>query len=304
MARLLAVASTLVLAIGLASGCGGGGGSTTAVTGGTIGFEQLASAADESANAASGRFAFELAASFPGGDEPFSFAGEGAFDAESDRASIEVDLSSLAAILAGFVAGLGAPTNEADLPDFDDPDAWLIQAIQDGDVSYVRFPAFDDQLPDGKTWIRSNGGANVGGLDVDQFTSADPRTMLEFLRGVSGEIETVGVEELRGVPVTHYRALIDPLEYEQNVPAEKREELKELAEQFSAQTGLTTIPVDVWLDANGLVRKLAFDFAGTDPSTAKETSASLSFEIWDFGEDVEISLPPASAVVDESELDD
>ena len=97
-----------------------------------IGFEQLAQSASTSADATSGRFSFDLSMSFPGTDEPFAFSGEGAFDERSGRASFAVDMSSLAKLLGGFVAGLGG-TSASGLPDFDDPSGWKIDVVQDGD---------------------------------------------------------------------------------------------------------------------------------------------------------------------------
>ena len=86
--------------------------------------------------------------------------------------------------------------------------------VQDGTVGYVRLPAFDEQLPEGKTWIRADAAdASTSGFDVGelgQFAKSDPRDVLGTLRAVTSDVETVGSEELRGVETTHYRATIDP----------------------------------------------------------------------------------------------
>jgi hypothetical protein len=241
--------------------------------------------------------------SFPGAEEPFAFSGEGAFDARSGRASFSMDMSSLASLLGGLFAGMAGP-NTAGAPDFDDPSAWKIEAVQDGTVSYVRFPALDEQLPSGKSWIRTDSHTAAGqGFDVsqfDQFTSNDPRELLDFLQDVSGEIETVGSEVLRGVRTTHYRATLDPLEYAKLAPAEKQQELQSLVEQMAAQAGLATIPVDVWLDESGLVRKLTMVFSATQPGTSERSDVSMTFELYDYGDRVDIDLPPESEVVDAS----
>ena len=299
----IALCSSLAaLSLALATGCGGSDGAT-AVAGEPINFQELARSASASSDATSGRFAFDMRMSFPGADEPFAFSGEGAFDARSERASFSVDMSSFASLLGGLFAGLAGP-NTAGAPDFDDPSAWKIEAVQDGTVSYVRFPALDEQLPDGKSWIRTDSHTAAGqGVDVsqlDQFTSNDPRELLDFLQGVSGEIETVGSEVLRGVRTTHYRATIDPLEYAKLAPPEKRQELESLVEQMAGQSGLGAIPVDVWLDENGLVRKLTMAFSATQPGTSESSDVSMTFELYDYGERVDIDLPPESEVVDAS----
>jgi hypothetical protein len=272
------------------------------VPGEPISFEQLAHSASTSAEATSGRFAFDMSLTFPGAEEEFAFSGEGAFDAASERASFAVDMSSFAKLLGGFVAGLGG-ANADELPDFDDPTAWKIQVVQDGEVGYVRFPAIDDQLPDGKTWVKGSAdGVKAGGFDfqeLESFTRSDPRDVLEALRGVSGEIETVGAEELRGVETTHYRALVDPMRVAKDATAGTG---GALFDQFTSSSDVPkTIPFDVWIDSGGLVRKLSIDLSAQG-SASTEGQASLAFELWDYGERVEIELPPASQVADESEV--
>jgi hypothetical protein len=86
------------------------------------------------------------------------------------------------------------------------------------------------------------------------------------------------------------------------VPAGKREELGSLADQLVARSGSGAMPVDVWVDGSGLVRKLAISFAATKAGTTDVTEASMTFELYDLGEDVEIALPAASEVVDASAL--
>ena len=301
---ILLLSSLAALSLAFVAGCGGSGGNT-AVAGEPISFQELAKSASSSSDATSGRFAFDMTMSFPGADEPFAFSGEGAFDARSKRASFSVDMSSLASLLGGLFAGM-AGSSTASGPDFDDPSAWKIEAVQDGTVSYVRFPALDEQLPNGKSWIRTDSRTAAGqGFDVSQFdqlASNDPRELFDFLQGVSGEIETVGLEVLRGVKTTHYRATIDPLEYAKLAPAEKQQELQSLVEQMADQSGLGEIPVDVWLDESGLVRKLTMAFSATQPGTSEQSNVSMTFELYDYGEAVDIALPPQSEVVDASAL--
>jgi hypothetical protein len=300
--RLSGVSLLALLAL-VAAGCGGGGPSSTATLE-PIGFEQLAQSASTSADATSGRFSFDLSMSFPGTDEPFAFSGEGAFDEPSGRASFAVDLSSLAKLLGGFVAGLGG-TSASDLPDFDDPSGWKIDLVQDGTVGYVRLPAFDEQLPEGKTWIRADAAdVSTSGFDVGelgQFAKSDPRDVLGTLRAVTSDVETVGSEELRGVETTHYRATIDPAQLGKLAAGKDPTATQALVDRL-AQSGLGPVPVDVWLDASGLVHKLSMSFEATEASTSRSSEVAMSFELWDYGQAVDIELPPASQVVDASSL--
>jgi len=284
-------------------GCGGGEERSAAVGGEAIGFEQLAQAASTSADARSGRFSFGLDVTMPGADAPFSFSGEGAFDLASERASFSVDLSSFAALLGGFVAGFGG----SDVPDFGDPDGWRIDVIRDGSVSYVRFPAIAEQLPDGTSWVRAEDGrtASAGGLELkqlSQFTETDPRALLELLEEVAGDVETIGRETLRGTETTHYRAVLDASSVEQSVPEDEREDFRALADQLLSEPGIAEIPLDVWVDADGLVRKFRLDVSATRPGSSEPSRAAMSFELWDLGRPVEIELPPSSEIAEASEL--
>ncbi len=297
------------LALPVMAGCGGGDSgsdSSSGVSGEPISFEQLSQSASTSAEAKSGRFAFDLSMTLPGGDEPFAFSGEGAFDEASGRSSFAVDMSSFATLLGGFVAGLAGP-NATDVPDFDDPAGWKIEVVQDGDVGYMRFPALDDQLPEGKSWIRADGtdASAQGGIDLEefeQFAKTDPRELLDALRAVTSDIDVVGTEQLRGVETTHYRAVVDPVELDKLAPSGTQQSSPSLVDQITEQSGLGPVPVDVWIDETGLVRKLSMAFDATDASTSQSSEVSMSFELWDYGEAVGIELPPADQVAEASAL--
>jgi hypothetical protein len=301
--RLCAVSIVAVCAL-VAAGCGGA--SSSAIQAEPISFEELAQSASTSAEATSGRFSFDMAMTFPGADEPFSISGEGAFDAASKRASYAVDMSDLAKLLGGFASALGGG-NATDVPDFDDPDGWKIEVIQDGDVAYIRFPAIDGQLPDGKTWIRATkGDTHISGFDVQElesFTRSDPRELLDALRSLSGDVETVGTEELRGIETTHYRAVVDPTELAKSVSTGGQDTTDTLLGELTTRSGIGDVPLDVWIDANGLVRKLSMEVSATEQAS-QEGAATISFELWDYGETVAIDLPPASQVADASALHD
>jgi hypothetical protein len=297
VARLLRFAALAgsFAALAVAAGCGGGSG--TSAAGESIGLAQLSRAAATSADASSGRFAFSFEASMPDSDEAFAFAGEGAFDAASRRGSFSFDFSSIAKLLGkGFFGGIPV----SGWPDFDEPGAWQLEAIQDGDVSYVRFPALDSQLPAGKSWVRADAASTVKaqGLDLTpfkQFDGEDRAEMLDYLRAAAGEIETVGTEELRGTSTTHYRATVDLEKYASLARPSERDDPDSFLGKALPTDG-ADIPVDVWLDGQGFVRKLEMTL------TADEGTASMDFELWDYGQAVAIELPPADEVIDESAL--
>ena len=302
MARALSLLALLGVSIALA-GCGGG--STIAAE--PIDVEQLSQAAATSAQAPSGRFELALRSAFPGLEEGFDLSAAGAFDTKADRAEISLDLSSLASVLGAFFGGAGGTSDKIPF-DFGNAAGWKVDSVLDGDVVYLRFPAIADSLPEGKTWVRvdaSHAGKTSFGLsDLQAYTGDDPRSLLDALEAVSGDIETVGTEELRGVSTTHYRASIDPSKLDDVVPPAKRDKLSGSLSELLEDSGLEEVPLDVWLDEDGLVRKFEVAVSAEPHGASDPVESSASLELYDYGSDVDIAVPPAEAVADESALSD
>jgi hypothetical protein len=136
-----------------------------------------------------------------------------------------------------------------------------------------------------------------------------------MLKAVSGSIEAVGTDELRGVETSHYKATIDTAKVEQLVPEAQRQALGGLG-----QSGSAKIPIDVWIDADQRIRKLAIDLAAIDqespPAGPSGSSGaplfslgaggtiegSLVLEVYDYGKALDLELPPADQVADAATL--
>ena len=126
--------------------------------------------------------------------------------------------------------------------------------------------------------------------------------MLGLLEAVSGSITAVGSDKVHGVETSHYRATIDTSKLAQLVPAAHRQSLGGL-DQTARQAGVTALPVDVWVDADQLVRKVSIDLDAKQPGTAMAVKASLVVELYDcYGTPLELTLPPADQVVDAATL--
>ena len=57
--------------------------------------------------------------------------------------------------------------------------------------------------------------------------------------------------------------------------------------------GVTKLPVDVWVGADGYVRKVTYA-----QHSGKSQSAKITMEMYDFGSPVTITAPPAATVID------
>jgi hypothetical protein len=288
------LAALLVLLAALASACGGGqGGSAVALPD----LRDLGPAAQASGNADSASFEMTFEMSTPVFPAPLEFSTSGAFDTPAKRVRMSMDFGAFAKTLAGLAGSLGGDAPEG----LDDPAKWKLEMLFDDTVAYMKMPLLASRLPSGKEWISVDlqRAAQLQGLDLGSLESyargSDPRSALDYLRSVSGKLTRVGTEDLRGVPTAHYFAVVD---WQKAVArAAKSANQPGLLDQFeSLGTVVQNIPVDVWVDADNLVRKMTMTFSAA--SGGQQANASLSLELFDYGKPVSFDVPPAGDVVD------
>lgn len=186
------------------------------------------------------------------------------------------------------------------------PDLGTIEAVIDGTMMYMKMPALSAQLPPGKPWMSfdlQDMGEEVG-VDFGalmQSSSSDPTQSLQYLRGASGEVETLAEEEVRGVETTRYRAQISFDKMIEQAPEHLRSRLEPTVDLLAEWLGAEEMPVEVWIDDEGrmLRQKQSFEYVS---GPAKGMSMAMTFEMYDFGVDVDIDVPPASQVNDLGEL--
>ncbi len=293
---LLAALAALIAVV--SAGCGGSASAIPKLS-------SFTSAAQASAAADSARFSVEAGLTVPGVKKQLAFSAEGGFDTPAKRSQMKVDLSAVSELMKSFGSSMGGTVTG----DLGSPDDWKIEVIQDGDVAYIHFPLLAKQLPTGKTWVKGDAktlsSADAGQLDqMKQFGSlagTDPRDIFGLLKAVSGSIESVGTEEVRGVETSHYKATIDTSKLEKLVPASQRESLGGI-DKTAQQAGLTEIPVEIWIDGDQQVRKLSIDVDAKQPGLSASVKASLVVEVYDYGKALDLELPPADQVADAATL--
>jgi hypothetical protein len=113
-----------------------------------------------------------------------------------------------------------------------------------------------------KPWVRIDAadGAALGSDLFDMSGVGAPTTALEYLEDLTGNVENLGEDSVAGRPATHYRATLDSGE-----------------------------PIDVWIDGNDRVVKVAVEHESTGVTKAEAS---------DFGVPVDVEAPPADEVVD------
>ncbi len=134
------------------------------------------------------------------------------------------------------------------------------QMVIDGDTAYLRVAAWED-LFGGFGWLsispedlgatRQSVGFDVGSLD--------PTGLVDTLRDISEHVEEIGHEQVRGVSTTHVTATIDPDQ-----------------------------EIEVWIDGDGLLRRLRIDVDSGDPGIGTVTT---SVELFDYGAPLEVVVP-------------
>lgn len=280
-------------------------GAGTALDVDSIGTGFLARVSDATVEASTGRFEGRLVvAASPGADAGGSFdlSLAGAYDLESDALDLTVDLSSLAALAAA-----GASQAEADMLEsmFADP----VQLRSIGSTVWVRWGLlagmFGATTPDGETaWIEAavdDATSVTGQFGVDGPES--PTDILQALAAMDANVTEIGRETVRGAETTHYQVVIDLEAAAANLPADERAELE--AELPGGVSGM--LPIDVWMDDNGLVRRLVIEIddvasMGLGPDAEGIDSVLIEFELFDVGEPVMITPPPADQVISTDEL--
>lgn len=199
-------------------------------------------------------------------------------------------------------------------PGVEDQPAGTHRTIEIGGVSYSELQA-EPAAPPGKRWIRSDdaeveqwfeesaepqesedGWTSYGHI---VFLTADvtPRYR-DYLLEVAEEPEQVGSEDVRGVPTTRYGFRLD-----------ERRAMRHDLEQAgwkpqnvnrAVETVVGTAEVDVWVDAEGLVRRVVRTESVPQPLLADSESIlyMTTTEFFDFGVAVDIQPPPEHEVLE------
>jgi hypothetical protein len=159
----------------------------------------------------------------------------------------------------------------------------------------------------GKPWIKLDlqKFGKAQGLDMSAAMStggSDPSQMLSYLNAASDSIDRVGTEDVRGTPTTRYHVVVDLLKVANAVPAAKQAAVRRTFRREVALLGTHTMPIDVWIDSRGLVRREHFDITMTPPSATTPVGMEMTIEFFDFGAPVHIVAPPARQVADLADL--
>jgi hypothetical protein len=173
--------------------------------------------------------------------------------------------------------------------------------ILDGRKLYLKLPpALLNKVPTlgGKPWVEVNvaKAAGLPGLPSlgSGSTTTDPMAMLKQLQASVGSVTDEGQQLVDGVATTHYRAELSAQRLLSKLPASERSALQQVTSNLG-------IPVDVWIDAHHLVRRITMSLSVNSPA-GPALQATFTANIGHYGPQPRPKLPPADQVTDASNL--
>jgi hypothetical protein len=170
---------------------------------------------------------------------------------------------------------------------------------------YMKLPAViaDRLSSSGKPWIKIDlskaaAAQGVPGLSAiaNNPASSDPSQMLQYLRAVSGDISNQGTEQIGGLNTTHYKATIDLNKVPAAVPASSRAAAQQSIPAMVKLLGKSTLPVEVWIDDQHLVRQMKMSFGSS--ANGQSFTIGMTIDIPEYGPQPAPVLPPADQVTD------
>jgi hypothetical protein len=173
---------------------------------------------------------------------------------------------------------------------------------ENGDlVLYVNSAELSSKLPGGKPWVRldlQQVGEKIG-IDLNQIlgeANQDPGRILDLLQS-TGSVSKVGTETIDGAATTHYKATIETDKLAGKLGGSMAQVAYDDLESHGAPS---SIPVDVWIGDDGLVRRVTID--DSVAGSGGTATLKLQLDVSDAGAPVVVTAPPSDQVFDVSGL--
>jgi len=166
-----------------------------------------------------------------------------------------------------------------------------VTALITPDAYFMKMPMLSAQL--GKPWVemKFSDMKSASGFDIKQLISQSqqmqPAQYIEQL-AASGDVKAVGTETVNGTATTHYAGTVDVEDQLSHFSGAVRSQMQGVI----AKTGWTGAKIDVWLDDQGLVRRMR------SASVGGKGGMSMAMDVLAYGVRVDVTPPPASQVAD------
>lgn len=170
----------------------------------------------------------------------------------------------------------------------------------DGTTVYMQSGAIQGlaSVTGGKPWVKIDYGKAMGamGLGSLQTSGSDPAQFVDYLRAVGAHETRIGAQTINGVATTHYHVTVDLDHYAQLVPAAQRASARQGVATLESMLGSRTMPMDVWVDAHQMVRRVAFSV--TECIENQHLHMSMTMNLSDYGRQAIPQMPAASQTYD------
>lgn len=138
----------------------------------------------------------------------------------------------------------------------------------------------------GKPWLGLSITTGARAPSAQTPTSSDALSYLQLMPGATGEVKVLGHQTISHVRTTHYRVTIDLLKAEQSMPPQ----LQHASAGQLQELGISTLPVDVWLDAQNVLRQEKLSVA------VQGMRFDLQLNLSGSSTPLNVTAPPASQV--------
>ncbi|HEX5469743.1 MAG TPA: hypothetical protein VFW80_11920 [Gaiellaceae bacterium] len=252
-----------------------------------VSLDTVANAATKTEDVGTARVAFEGVVTFNHDHaQRFEFKGHGVADWRTGSAKMTAVYTFPGPIQEAIKEQFGRPAS-----------ADMIVDGRKGIVLYMRFPFLDKLMPHGKTWLKADivEMGKAYGLDLDRMKEtkqSDPGQMLAYLKSAIG-VRRVGSDLIQREVTTHYATIVKAETIIRQAPRDQQEAMR----KYLRRLGIKTYPVDIWVDREGVVRKLATVLEYNQPS-GDFVRMELSEQYSDFGVKARIRPPAAKSVLD------
>jgi hypothetical protein len=282
--KLIATGVALLVAVGVVFVAFGSTNSPVA--------DPIAQAATLSSGTPGYRMSMILTVTSPATSTPLSMSGNAIVDLRDQAASVSLamDVSQEPQV----AQELGSTTMRLGM-------------IIDRGTIYMNMPqALSNAVPGlgGKTWLKLGGSvAGAPGLSSvgNNPTMSDPSHVLQYLRAAANGVSDEGKQVVDGVVTTHYSAMVSLDQLSANMPSSDAAAVERTLSELEQSTGMHAFPINVWIDARHLVRRVALTMsmhAGNGTPLQEDLTADFS----NYGPQHPPTPPPADQVTDLSGL--
>jgi hypothetical protein len=226
----------------------------------------VAEAAEHAEQMPGARFSLYVVYSSAALPQPLTASGSGAYNAETKRSRVSLDLNS-------------SPIGPVH-----------VVTISDSDFEYTSGDTVADELPPGKEWVKVAKGSE------DDEPSRDMGDSLQMLSS-SGGVRLLGHESVNGKMTRRYRGEIQLGDFVDYLRAAGKDDVADAYERIEglAPTGISA---EAWVDRKNMLRRLRMVMPMPAKEGGPEVTVDMRMDFFDYGARPAIQLPAPERVVE------